>query len=77
MQSTGFRLLLSQSPSGAPNAMAEADVISNQHQILENQKQILANQKEIKDNQQMIKKNQDKLDRILSNQLEILALLKK
>lgn len=50
--------------------MAEADVISNQLQILENQKQI-------KENQEVIKSNQDKLDTILKNQQEILALLRK
>lgn len=57
--------------------MADNDVIANQRTILENQKTMLANQKTIVENQEVIKKNQASLNRILKNQEEILALLKK
>lgn len=57
--------------------MAETDVIANQRTILENQKLILANQDQIKENQDIIRANQEKLDIIIRNQEQILAVLKK
>ena len=44
---------------------------------MENQKLLLANQDQIKENQEQIKHNQEKLDTIIQNQEQILALLKR
>jgi hypothetical protein len=69
--------VLRQNPKGERDTMAEADVLANQREILANQKQILGNQQQILDNQDVIKKNQEKLDIIIRNQEQILALVKK
>jgi hypothetical protein len=55
----------------------QASILENQKTILSHQGTILENQKTILHNQASIEKNQGALDRILENQKEILAALKK
>ena len=74
---TGFLFRVWAVNSDCEDETNKNNVNKNQETILENQQEIRNNQKRILDNQEAILNNQEMLNKILSNQEEILSLLKK
>jgi hypothetical protein len=57
--------------------MSERTVIANQHRIMAKQRKIITNQERILAREGTITSNQKKLDKILANQKQILAAVKR